>query len=106
MPDIDKIVHGAEQLTALGADGFVLFSILVVGMMFFLLISVVVFIYKSSQKQHESNEKRIEELTLRIVQTEEKARTNSQLNKECQTRLSRAIQKLENCIERLMELKK
>lgn len=106
MVDLKEVAEGAEALTMLGADGFILFSIIVVGAMFAVLISVVIFIYKSSRKQHEENEKKIIELTARIVRAEEKARTNGNLNKNCQERLHEAITKLENCTDRLLKGKK
>ena len=95
MNAVEDVIHGAKVLSSLGANGFILFSIVVVALMFVLLFGMLFFVYKSAKEQHVENEKKISRL-------KEDLGINKAMNKQCEKRLSIAINKLENCTDRLV----
>ncbi len=102
MPDTPEIikstVNGAVVLSGTGADGFILFAIVIVALMFGFMGFISYKSIKTLMGSHTENAERIEEAHTRIHDLEHR-------ENDCIKRLDIATTRLEGCIDTLKEVK-
>lgn len=102
MPDTPEIikstVNGAVVLSGTGADGFILFAIAIVALMFAFMGFIAYKSIKTLMGSHHENVERIEDAHSRI-------HTLEQREDDCIQRLDTATSRLDECIDTLKEIK-